>query len=192
MSLQPLVDLVLAQPYLSLFVGMLVVGELVLLPAIFLAVTGRLDPMPVVGIAIAATVMKDACFYLAGRRFPSAALRRLPGRGTSELVQGLDRLFRTRGPQVLFLSKFVYGSRSVAQVLAGVHDMPWRPYLVANTLGTAALTIVLSGVAWSVAGTTRRFADVVHEVEVAFLMFVLLAVAGHLVVALLARRRWSR
>lgn len=181
-----------AHPYLFLFVGMLVVGELVLLPAIYLAIAGRLELALVILFAIAATVIKDFALYYAGRKFPASALQRLPGQGTSKLVHGLDRLFSQRGAQVLFLSKFVYGTRAVAQVLAGVHDMPLRVYLLANTLGVAALTLLLSGIAWSVAGTARRYGEVVHGVEIAFAGFVLVAATAYLSAALLARRRWSQ
>ena len=46
--------------------------------------------------------------------------------------------------------------------------MPLRAYAIANTLGVAALTLTLSAIAWSVAGTARRYGDVVHSVEIAF------------------------
>ena len=190
--LLPYVGFINAHPYLSLFVGMLVAGELVLLPAIYLSAHGRLEISYVVLIAIASTLLKDFGFYYAGRRFPASALRRIPGHNTNKLVKGLDTLFKHRGPEVLFLSKFVYGTRMVAQILAGVHAMPVRVYLIANTLGTAALTLVLTGIAWSVAGTTRHFADTIHSVELAFLLFILIASIAYVSVATIARRRWSQ
>ncbi len=190
--IQALLAALAAHPYLYLFVGMLLLGELVLLPAVYLSATGRLGLELVIAIAIVATLLKDFTLYYAGRRFPSAALRRLPGRGTSRLVEGLDAMFRERGPQLLFLSKFVYGTRAVTQVLAGVHDMPLRAYLVTNVVGVAALTLALSGLAWSVAGTAQRYEDVVHDVEFAFLAFVALAATAQLVVSFIARRRWSQ
>lgn len=190
--LQPFVGSLSAHPYLFMFVGMLFVGELVLLPAIYLAVSGRLSLATVIGIAVAATVLSDLVWYYAGRKFPASALQRLPGRGTNKLVNGLDRLFDRRGAHVVFLSKFVYGTRVAAQILAGVHDVPFRTYLVANTLGVTALTLALSGIAWAVAGTARRYGDIVHSAEVAFAVFVLIAAVGFFTAAIVARRQWSR
>lgn len=175
-----------------MFVGMLFVGELVLLPATYLAATGRLEIAYVIFIAIATTLIKDFGFYYAGRKFPASALQRIPGHNTSKLVKGLDRLFAQRGPEVLFLSKFVYGTRMLAQILAGIHQMPLRAYLIANTLGVASLTLVLSGIAWSVAGTARRYADIVNSLEVAFLLFIVIATIAYASVATIARRRWSQ
>jgi membrane protein DedA with SNARE-associated domain len=190
--LLPYVGFVNAHPYLSLFVGMLIAGELVLLPAIYMSATGQLEIAYVICIAIASTLIKDFGFYYAGRTVPASALQRIPGHSTSKLVKGLDTLFRQRGPEVLFLSKFVYGTRMIAQILAGVHAMPVRVYLIANTLGTAALTLALSVIAWSVTGTTRQFGDAVHSAELAFFLFVLIASIAYVSVATIARRRWSQ
>lgn len=190
--LQPFLSVLYAHPYLFIFIGMIFMGEVVLLPAIYLAVTGRLELAYVIFIAIAATLLSDLFWFYLGRRFPASALDRIPGRHTGRLVDGLERLFDKNGAHVIFLSKFVYGTRTVAQVLAGIHDMPTRTYLVANTLGVAALTLVLSGIAWSVAGTARRFEDAVHSAEIAFVAFVIIAAAGYWFAAALARRKWSR
>lgn len=190
--LQPVFGSLSAHPYLFIFVGMLFVGELVLLPGIYLAVTGRLELAYVIAVAIGATLLSDFGWYYSGRKFPAAALRRLPGHGTRQLVSGLDKLFDRRGAQVLFLSKFVYGTRVLAQILAGIHDMPLRVYLIANTLGVSALTLVLSGVAWSVAGTARRYSEIVDSLEIAFLLFIIVAAMGYFSVAMVARRRWSQ
>ena len=121
------------------------------------------------------TLLKDLGLYYLGRLFPATALQRLPGRGTNKLVMGLERLFDRRGAQVVFMSKFVYGTRSIVQILAGVHDLPVRSYLLANILGAATLTVMLSVVAWSVASTARRYDDFVHSAEVAFAVFVFIA-----------------
>lgn len=190
--LQPFLGLLASHPYLFIFVGMLIAGEVVLLPAIYLAATGRLDPPSVVAVSIAATLVSDIVWYWLGRRFPAKALERIPGHRTSKLVAGIERLFTTKGPHVLFLSKFVYGTRVAAQVLSGVHDMPVRTYLVWNTAGVLALTAALVAIAYSVAGTARRFADVVEDMEIAFVAFVAIAVLGYLVVGRMMKRKWSQ
>lgn len=191
-AFQSILGSVQAHPYLFLFVGMFFAGETILLPAIFLAITGRLSLAQVILIATAATLLSDLVWYASGRWFPRSALQRLPGRGTSRLVDGLDRLFARQGARVVFLSKFVYGTRTAAQILAGVHDMPFRVYFAANILGVGALTLILSGLAWSTAGAARRFVTDPHRVELAFVAFILIAATGYLVAAGIARREWSR
>lgn len=189
---QPFLGYFSAHPYLIIFVSLLFVGELVLLPAIYLAITGRLDLGYVIFVAVTSTLLSDFGWYYAGRKFPAAALQRLPGRHTGRWVNRLDALFDRRGAQMLFLSKFVYGTRVVAQVLAGLHDMPLRLYLIVNTLGVTALTLVLSGIAWAITGTARHFADFVQSVEIAFFAFIVVAAMGYASAAVVARRRWSQ
>jgi membrane protein DedA with SNARE-associated domain len=190
--IRPLLDVLYAQPYLFFFLGMILAGEVVLLPAIYLAATGRLDIGLVIVLSVVATILSDLIWYYAGRKFPAAALKRIPGRGTSRVVKGLEQLFERNGTQVLFLSKFVYGTRITAQILSGVHDMPFRRYFVANALGILAVTIALVVIAYSVVGTAHRMGDVVQTMEIAFFVFVLLAVATFLVSSRILKRQWSQ
>lgn len=190
--LQPLISLLQAHPYLFLFAGMLVAGEVVLLPAIYLAATGRLDLAAVISLAVLATVLSDLAWYGLGRKFPAAALERIPGRHSNSVVRGLERLFTRKGVEILFLSKFVYGTRTVAQVFAGVHDMPFRTYIVVNFLGVLALSGALVAIAYSVVGTTRQLGEFVDDLEIAFLVFVVIAVAANYLVSRLLRKKWSR
>jgi membrane protein DedA with SNARE-associated domain len=171
---------------------MLFAGELVLLPAIYLAVTGRLDLAAVVALSAVATTVSDLAWYYAGRRFPASALRRLAGRRRGRIALELEKLFKRKGVLILFLSKFVYGTRIAAQVLCGLHRMPFRTYIIANALGVLTLTATLVVIAYSVVSTTRRLADVVDELELAFLLFIVIVGLGHFVVGRVLRRRWSQ
>lgn len=190
--IRPLLDVLHAHPYLFIFVGMIFAGEVVLIPAIYLAATGQLDIGLVIVLSVIATLLSDFIWYFAGRRFPASALERIPGRGTSRVVRGLERLFRCNGVQVLFLSKFVYGTRITAQILSGVHDMPFRSYLITDILGILAVRAALVVIGYSVIGTTQHLVDVAHNMEVAFLAFVLVAMTGFFIVSQVLKRQWSR
>jgi membrane protein DedA with SNARE-associated domain len=133
--------------YPLLFIGLLAAGEVVLIPALYLAVTDRLDLALVVGIAITATTLSDLAWYTIGRAFPAVALRRLSARRGGRLLPWLERTFNERGAQALFASKFVYGTRVMAQLLAGLHAMPLRLYLPVNTAAIVAINAVLAGIA---------------------------------------------
>jgi len=189
---QPLLSVLSAHPYLFIFLGMIFAGEIVLLPAIYLAVTGRLNLFYVVGLSLAATLISDLFWYYLGRRFPASALRRLPGRRADRVVRGLEKLFRTKGAHVLFLSKFVYGTRVIAQVLCGIHDMRVRTYLVTNSLGVLAFMVMLVVMALLVTGSTRQLENVILGIEVTFLLFALVAVLVQFFVGRAVRQRWSQ
>ncbi|HEX7047773.1 MAG TPA: DedA family protein [Gammaproteobacteria bacterium] len=188
--LQPLVDAVSHRPYLFIFIGLLIAGELVLLPAIYLAVTGHLELEWVALIAIAAMGISDLVWYYLGRALPRERLSRI-GR-IDRAMNRLDVLYARRGPQILIGSKFVYGTRTAAQVLAGTNAMPVSMYLMANTIGIVLLVAVLCALGYAVRGTISRLEDVVGQMQVAFLVFVVLAVAIQLVATKMLRARWFR
>jgi|GEM_PF-1212019 len=191
-NLQPLLDLFAGYPYLMLFVGMLLAGELVLLPALYLATTGRLDPILVIAVATLATMLSDLAWFLLGRWSPSGAVDRLRRRYSAGPIDRLQGLFSRNGPRLLFLSKFVYGTRIAAQVIAGALEMPLRTWLLVNLAAVLAVTLALSGLAWGVVGSAQRLEELVEHIEVTFLLFLLLAIAAYLLIGLIMRKRWFR
>ncbi|MEX1273736.1 MAG: DedA family protein [Gammaproteobacteria bacterium] len=190
--LQPLLTLLSDHPYAFIFVGLLFAGELVLLPAIYLAVTGRLQLEYVFAVAVTAMALSDLVWYYLGRSVPRARLEQFAGGRIGRGMARVERLFLRRGPQILVGSKFIYGTRTAAQVLSGVHKMPLRTYVVANSIGVMLLVGALCGIGYSVRGAVGRMGEVMQHVEIAFLIFVLAAVLGHLVIARILRQRWSQ
>ena len=120
--LQPALEIFAAYPYLMLFIGLLLVGEMVLLPALYLAATGRLDALLVIAVAIFAGMLSDFLWYLLGRWYPARAVKKISRRLPAERLDRFEQLFARNGAALLFVSKFVYGTRIVAQVLAANPD----------------------------------------------------------------------
>lgn len=191
-SLQPLLTHLADHPYAFIFVGLLFAGELILLPAIYLAITGWLQLEYVFAVAVPAMALSDLVWHYLGRSVPRARLERLAGGRIGRGMARVERMLLRRGPQILVGSKFIYGTRTAAQVLSGVHKLPLRIYLVANSLGVMLLIGALCAVGYSVRGTVGRLDEVVESMEITFLVFVVIAVLGHLLVARVLRRRWSR
>ena len=190
-SLHPVLDLLSAYPYIALFAGMLIAGEVVLLPAIFLAATGRIDLAAVVLVALLATLISDAFWYGLGRRFPSALLKRVSGRIGKNSLSNLEQTFSAGGGRILFMSKFVYGTRTLVQVLAGVHGMPLRSYLPINMAAVLAVIVLLILISRLVIGTAYQLDEVLQHLEVAFLLFVVITVAGLFLFSRRMKKRWS-
>jgi len=189
---QPALDLVAAYPYLMLFVGLLLAGEAVLLPALYLATTGRLDPLTVIIVAVAATMLSDLVWFLLGRWSPVGTVAKLRRRYSGHVVDRLQSLISNNSFRLLFLSKFVYGTRIAAQVLAGTLNMSFRSWIVVNFAAVVTITLVMAALAWGVVGTTQRMEELVRHIEVAFLLFLLLAIAAYLVIGMKMRKRWFR
>lgn len=189
---QPVLGFFAAYPYLMLFVGLVLVGEAVLLPALYLAGTERLEWLSVLAVAVAATMLSDFVWYLLGRWYPEFARERVRRQQSPRLFLRLEALFVQKGALLLYLSKFVYGTRIAAQVLSGVFEMPPGRWLVVNLAAVVSITLLLAVLAFGVVDSVQRLEDLVAHVELAFLLFVLLAVAAYLIVGVVVRRQWFR
>jgi len=127
-----------------------------------------------------------------GRWYPEFARERVRRRQSRRLFLRLEALFVQNGGWLLYLSKFVYGTRIAAQVLSGVFRMPPARWLVINLAAVASITLLLAGLAFGVVDSAQRLEDLIVHVELAFLVFVLLAAAAYLIVGVLVRKQWFR
>lgn len=185
-------EILSGHPYVYAFIGLVIAGESVLLPVIFLALRGVIDLGAVFLLGIAATIVSDSAWYWLGRKFPPSVYARFTGRRTEAVMLRLESLFRTRGTQVLVLSKFVYGSRVAAQILSGIHKVPFRKYLAANCFGVILFMATLFILGHFVNGTVDQFGDALHVVGASFVAFVVLAVLAHLIIGRMVKKRWFK
>jgi membrane protein DedA with SNARE-associated domain len=191
-SLQSVESIFLAHPYAIVFVGLLFAGETILLPAIYVALPGKVNLSYVVALALLATLISDTFWYYVGLHSRGSFFARfIEGRLESRIAK-LSRAYERRAGMFLFLSKYVYGTRTVAQVLAVLHKMPMRRYQCVNFLGVLSLILVLIALAYSTDLTVGKLGDVVHGFEISFLVFAAIVVAGHLVVGGYIKKTWSR
>lgn len=172
-------------PVLALLVGAesagaLVPGETALIVAAALAGQGQLSLPVVIGVAAGAAVVGDNTGYLLGRRGLRALLtgRRASSRRQRLVARG-DEFFQRYGAAAVFFGRWLPGLRVAAAWLAGESRMPWRRFLLWNTLG---------GIGWaSTIGTASYFLGKSASGSLAAIGFAGVAIAA--VVFLVARGR---
>lgn len=179
-------------PYAFLFVGLLFAGETLLLPAIYLSFTDELSLTLVVATSVLATTIADSFWYFVGlhakERFFSKMIEGRIKRG----IERLSSAFSKRGASFLYLSKFVYGTRVVAQVLAGAERMPFRRYISVNFLGIVSLIGSIAGISFFVEESVESVGRLVHKAEVALLVLVMIVIASHLAIGAYINKQWSQ
>jgi membrane protein DedA with SNARE-associated domain len=91
----------------------------------------------VIGAAVTGAVIGDNFGYLVGRYFGLPVLLRFgPKVGITEPKLKLGRyLFAHYGLSVVFFGRFVAVLRTLAAFLAGINQMHWLPFFVANLSG---------------------------------------------------------
>ena len=104
-----------------------------------LAADGRLSALAVLGVALIASSIGDAAWYLAGRIYGTRVMKLLCRVSLSpdSCVRQTESQFERWGKLTLILGKFVPGLSTIAPPLAGVMRMGWPSFLVLNSIGVA-------------------------------------------------------
>ena len=144
----------------SAFVGFLFPGELAILLGGVLAYQGRVALWQVLVAAILGAVIGDSIGFLVGRRWGHAIVRgtlgHLPwiGRHVDRNLERARAYLRRRGSRAVILGRFTAGLRVTIPGLAGMSDMPYPRFLLANVTGGAVWATTFSlvgffgGAAW--------------------------------------------
>jgi len=129
-------SLITEQPYWVLFFALLLGGETILVPAVYLGLLGKLNLWELAGVATLATMLSDSGWYFAGRILPVHRVERITwlGKRWPKMFSYVSGMFKRHGLKAIFFSKFIYGTRIAAQVMAGVARLGYSRYLLVNVL----------------------------------------------------------
>jgi membrane protein DedA with SNARE-associated domain/membrane-associated phospholipid phosphatase len=166
----------------SVFVGVVVPGEIAVLLGGVLAFQHRVSLPAVVAAAICGAVVGDTVGYLVGRRWGRAILHSSLGRLVShEHLDRAERFLATRGGPAVFLGRFTAALRALIPGLAGMARLRYRTFAAYNALGGAvwASGFVLLGYA---AGSGWRRVERTAG-RASLLLLVVLVVVGAVVLA---------
>jgi membrane protein DedA with SNARE-associated domain/rhodanese-related sulfurtransferase len=160
-----------------------------LLVAGSLAASGRHSAPLLLLAAVAACLVADSLWYLAGRRYGRRVLRGLCRFSLSPdgCVRQTESIFTRWGAPSLAVAKFVPGFASVATAMAGSTGVKRAPFLLFDALGAALWAGVGLALGWTFSAAVGDVLAVLAEMGRWGLM--LLAV---LLVAFVAAKAWRR
>lgn len=186
--LVPLGSFIGNYPYLFLSVGLLLGGETVLLPALYLGITGSLNLLYVFLIMTIATVLSDTFWYLLGRGAVPHILKIRFREKIHAYGSAFHGAVKGRELFLLFFSKFVYGTRIAAQVLCGLHKVPFWRYFFVNLAAVIALACVYTIIVYVAIELSYNVQSLVSKVT-AFLTILGASMVGlHFIFRSLLRR----
>lgn len=136
--------------YLGLFLGVLVFGYPVLLPAMYLAAQGSLSVAGLFALHLSVSLMSDSFWYGAGRMVPLERIRqwRLL-RPMKPLLARLSSLGEGDLLRFLFASRFLYGAKLSVNAISGALRLGFLPFTLVNACSTAVLFWALMGLAYT-------------------------------------------
>jgi membrane protein DedA with SNARE-associated domain len=160
----------------------------------FLAARGQATPFGAWFSTWAGNVAGAMLVYAAARRFGAEWLhRRIRFFGGEEREHRLERLYRSRGPLALFLSRFLPGVRALVPPFAGALRVPaWPAFLAiaaASGIWYGVVTVVAYRVGSNWEALQSRLAVVTRNVGIVAVVVVAIAAVVYLV---LRRRRRER
>jgi membrane protein DedA with SNARE-associated domain/membrane-associated phospholipid phosphatase len=166
----------------SVFVGVVVPGEIAVLLGGVLAFQQRVSLPAVTAAAIAGAICGDTVGYLVGRRWGHTILDSALGRLVkAEHLDRAERYLAARGGPAVFLGRFTAALRALIPGLAGMARLRYRTFAVYNAAGGVvwATGFVLLGY---VAGTGWRRVEHLAG-RASLLLLVVLVVVGAIVLA---------
>lgn len=140
-----------AYPAPAIFVGALLFGETVIVPAAALAAHGRWTIPAVIGWAFAGTVTADIAWFVAANRSLGRFARDLDQRREhSDALAWLGRRAGARPARTLLFVKFVYGTRILSIAYLSSRGVSGREFVLYDAVGTAIWLAVIVPVGWLV------------------------------------------
>lgn len=182
-----LIVFALAASEASLFVGLVVPGETVLLVAGFLAYRGDINLVGAMAAAAVGAIVGDSIGYEIGRHLGHRLEATRIGRWIGEERWEKARSYlKEKGGKAIFLGRFVSFARSLVPALAGDARMEYGRFLAWNAAGAIIWAIAHVGAGY-VAGPSYKVVE--RVIGPIGLSVVALVVIGLIGVRLVRKRR---
>ena len=166
---------------IAVLVGSALEGDFTLL---FAGVVARLGifafPLAVAAGALGSLV-GDTAWYSLGR-FRGPRFRE--GRFYRRVGPTVERLAEQLGPWQLLAARFVYGTKSASMIFWGLHGLPFRRFLLIDSVGCLLGSLVFTSLGYLLSGSAMALLGHVKRVELWLLGG---AIVGVLVVMLIDR-----
>src|SRR3989338_603313 len=117
--------------YLALFAGVLVGGEWVLIPVMYLVFSGVFSAEAVIITTLAASLSADSIWYGVGRilsHYGSSWWQRKPF--LRQAGQRAKDLLERHGKRLVVIVKFIYGPRTLIHIAFGIIRLPYAMYML--------------------------------------------------------------
>lgn len=127
--------------YLAVLIGTFLEGETILVLGGLAAKLGHLKLLGVILAAFIGSLFGDQLYFVLGRHYGRALLRRRPLWQLK--AQRLDQLLLRWGSWLILFFRFLYGLRTVAPFVIGMSQVSTLRFVVLNMLGAALWALLI-------------------------------------------------
>lgn len=170
--------------------GLPVPGETSLTTASVLAAHGHLTFPLVLVIATAAAILGDNLGYAVGRHGGRRLLQRdgIAAAHRRRFLSRSDQFFARHGAVAVFTARWLPILRFTAAPLAGANRMPWRKFLIWNTLGAICWAASIGSLAYFVGS---QASEAIPAIGLLGLLMLTLTIISHIAWRFLRRPQLS-
>lgn len=164
-------------PYAALAFGFFFARESLFIPSMYMALAGKLDATTLVALMIVMTSLSDAVLYTLGRHVSEERLRGVVGQKISSMIDHMRELFVAKSLRTIFISRFVYGTRTAVQILAGAFKVPFAHYFIVNIIAITLFVGVLTALVTTFRVSVDMLLNGVYVAQMTLLGIVLVFLA---------------
>ncbi len=173
-----MLQLLLHYKYIAFFIGMILGGDLVLITGVFLATQNIMDIRWLIVLAISATLLSDLCWFYIGKHFPQRTLLKWNFiKRRQALIDKISNFFKKHSFKTVFYSKFIYGTRTIVQLMSGGHRLSVSKFFAVDAVGTIGYTLLIVALGYSLRLGIEDVEEVVHSAQITFAIFVVVLFA---------------
>jgi membrane protein DedA with SNARE-associated domain len=159
-----MLELLVHYKYIALAISMIVGGDIVLISATYLMFQHYFSFWPLLFTCLGSTLLADYLWYLLGKHMPESSLVHAKLR-RKNIVDRINTFFTTHRYKTLFYSKFIYGTRTVVQILSGTHRVPLLAYFSLNFVGTLGYMLLIFALGFTFDKSLDLFKESVHRLQ---------------------------
>ncbi|EFV12861.1 DedA family protein [Segniliparus rugosus] len=162
----------------SVFLGVVIPGEIVLLLAAIGASKGQLPLWAVIVAGILGAIIGDFIGFEVGKRWGQSLLDKLPKRIVKpDHIERARAALRKRGALTVFFGRWAAALRAFVPGLAGMSGMRLRVYAPANAAGGIVWAVVVAALGYLIGQNVEKYlsrvSNVITVVVVALLLYFL-------------------
>lgn len=136
--------------YLVVFLGSLIEGESIILPAGYYAAQGVLELKKIILIAFVGTLIADQSLYMVGQLWGQKILSYFPRLKAPS--QKVFSFLHEYGSFYILTFRFIYGVRIISPVIIGTAGIPFMRFAVLNLVAAAIWSVVSCGAGYLFGG----------------------------------------
>ena len=149
----------------SVFLGVVVPGEIVLLLAAIGASKGQLPLWAVIVAGVLGAVIGDFIGFEVGKRWGQSLLDRLPKRIVKpDHVERARAALRRRGALTVFFGRWAAALRAFVPGLAGMSGMSLKVYAPANAAGGAVWAVAVAALGYVIGQSVEKYLSRISNV----------------------------